>query len=121
MLGGPPSLPHSMIVSGPRWPPARPPTNFAESLFPPECPPDSILFLHIPAAYADRQDGSNRYPFRLDPFLTFLGRAPTLWATFSEISSCFALIRSDTASSKARRYRDGALRCLPAIFFTCQA
>src|SRR6267143_6295909 len=44
--------------------------------------------------------GGLGYPFCLDPFLAFLGRAPTFWATFSEISACFALIRADTASSK---------------------
>ena len=42
-------------------------------------------------------------PFRLDPFLAFLGRAPTFRAAFSEISAGFAESRPDTASSKARR------------------
>jgi hypothetical protein len=47
--------------------------------------------------------GSRGYPFRLDPVLAFVGRAPTFWAAFSERSAGFAESRPDTASSKARR------------------
>ncbi len=47
--------------------------------------------------------GGLGYPFCLDPFLVFLGRAPTFRAAFSERSACFALMSPDTASSKARR------------------
>jgi hypothetical protein len=47
--------------------------------------------------------GSHGYPFRLDPVLAFVGRAPTFWAAFSERSAGFAERRPDTASSKARR------------------
>src|SRR5215468_9676740 len=61
------------------------------------------------------------YPFCLDSFLAFLGRAPAFWAAFSERSAGFAESRPETTSSKARRSRDGDLRCLPVFFFTCQA
>lgn len=47
--------------------------------------------------------GGLGYPFRLDPFLAFLGRALAFRAAFSEISAGFAESRPDTASSKARR------------------
>ncbi len=47
--------------------------------------------------------GGLGYPFRLDLFLAFLGRAPAFWAAFSERSTGFAESRPDTASSKARR------------------
>jgi hypothetical protein len=43
------------------------------------------------------------YPFRLDPFLAFVGRAPAFRAAFSEIAAGFAESSPDTASSKARR------------------
>jgi len=55
------------------------------------------------ARWGDATRAVGVYPFRLDPFLPFFGRAPTFWAAFSEISACFALMRPDTASSKARR------------------
>jgi hypothetical protein len=47
--------------------------------------------------------GDLGYPFRLDPFLAFLGRAPAFWGAFSERSAGFAESRPETASSKARR------------------
>ena len=52
---------------------------------------------------------------RYDP----LSRASAFWVAVSEVAAGFTLSRSETTSLKARRYRDGALLCLPVLVFTC--
>ena len=69
------------------------------------------------AAYRDSM--ASPYPFRLDPFLAVLSRASAFWAALSKVAAGFTLSRSETTSSKARRYRDRALLCLPGFVFTC--
>ena len=50
-----------------------------------------------------RPIGGIGYPFRLDPFLAFLGRAPAFWAAFSEISRLPRMTPETTRlSSKAQ-------------------
>src|SRR5258705_3467135 len=42
-----------------------------------------------------------------------------LWPALSEVSAGFTLSRSETTSSKARRYRDRAVPCRPVFVITC--
>ena len=62
----------------------------------------------------------SRYPFRLDPALVLLGRGSDFGSGRSvSAAAAFTLSRSATTSSKARRYRAGAVLGRVMFVFMC--